>query len=209
MKIIAIAYIGTALSTLGLTAQDVTPQRDSFDMPSYQQPAQKWNQVDDATSTVAGENKSFSFGETWTSVDETQRHVLIMSSIDGFAAAGSSGPCFKESTNASIDESLMNKGFGSEDPAELPGALGSLDGASDDCGEQTRSYSASLIQGMSDEHLAVYLTGAITAYSSKADCPEDRREAAAMSAAAAMLSADSNDAPSLVLRGAFAEACKA
>lgn len=210
MKFTALALLGTAFSTLGL-AQDVAPQSDAFDMPVYQAPAADIEQLDDITplKDVMSKNaeEGASYGETWADVQDTNRHILIMSSIDGFTAAGTSGPCFKGSNNSTIDKSLMDTGFGAKSPEELATTLESLPEASTDCKENARSYNTGLIQGMSDEHLSIYLTGAIAAYALKAECPADRHESAAMSAAAAILSASSDTAPANILRESFAEAC--
>ena len=206
MKLLVLAYLGTALSAVGLTSQDAAQPRESLEMPSYQSPVQKWASIEDAPVMQSAQDDA-SYGDTWAEVDETNRHILIMSSIDGFAAAGNTGPCFKQSTNATIDESLMDAGFGSESPTGLPRKLGFLSEATDDCADRKRSYDTSLIQGMSDTHLSIYLTGAVAAYSDKAECPTNRHTAAAMTAAAAILSADPTEAPANVLRSAFQSGC--
>ena len=204
MKFIAIAYLGTALSTLGLTAQDA-PQGQSLEMPSYQEPATDWASHGDAVESVKPGDGTY--GATWADVEETNRHILIMSSIDGFAAAGDSGPCFKGSTNATIDETLMDSAFSGQDPTGLPGALSGLANASTECEDKKRSYDTSLMREMSDAHLSIYLTGAVAAYASKTGCPQTRHAAAAMTAATAIFGSDGSESPSDVLKPAFVEAC--
>ena len=213
MKLTALAFLGTAFSTLGLAAPGDAPQHSMLEAVSYQDGAQAWGEMGDisqpgtAQPNAEGDQEEFSFGDTWDEVEDTNRHILIMASVDGFTAAGPNGPCFKGGNNSTIDKSLKDAGFGSKSPSELAKTLATLPEASTDCAERGRSYSTALIQGMTDEHLSIYLTGAVSAYATQATCPVDRHESAAMSAAAAILSASPDGAPADVLRATFAEAC--
>lgn len=158
---------------------------------------------DKAPSKVVNENRTF--GE----LDDSSRYLYIMGSVDGFGAGGPGSPCFPEKDNVRLDQELKQAGFANEMPTKLPTALMTLRAAPELCMDKARrSYTASLLKTMPNEHLTVYLTGLVRAYASIKECPASSHQRAAANAAAAIFSADDSAQPNDILTPALIDGCK-
>lgn len=147
--------------------------------------------------------------ETWASLDDTERYLLIMGAVDGFAAAGAGAPCFPGKDNAALDEDLNAAGFANGDPVTLPAQLAALSASPAECqAAAARGYDSSLLQSMPDEHLATYLTGAIRGYATVATCAPQNHSYAAGLAIASVFETAEPTPPAMILGDAFKEGCQ-
>jgi len=132
-----------------------------------------------------------------------------MGTVDGYGAAGAGAPCFPGNDNTTLDAKLKASGFVDADPTTLPEAMARIGAAKEQCtGQQTRGYPNKLLKGMPDDHIAIYLTGVIRAYSRIKPC-ETRNQGYAAAAVAASIFMSPDDAqPIAVMTPALAEGCK-
>lgn len=163
---------------------------------------------DISIAETASSQHNAPINDTWASNDTTSRHLLIMGTIDGFSATALPTPCFLGQDNNAVDAALTASGFAQTQTASLPKALATLPGAKLCEGRAQRGYDTGLLKSMPDEHLAIYLTGAVRGYAQYQNCPEQHHQYAAATAAAAIYSATSTETPASVLQRAFAEGCR-
>lgn len=122
---------------------------------------------------------------SWGTLDDTTRFLSIMGTADGFSAAGAGSPCFPGKDNNKLDIELKAAGFDSKNPTELAASLAQISSPAEQCAKvPQRGYSTDLLKSMPDDHLAIYITGAVRGYAHIKTCmPEDHAYAAAAIAA--------------------------
>jgi hypothetical protein len=168
-------------------------------------PAQKT----DLANLGSGTAPASTAGDTWETLDDTSRYLLIMGSADGFSAAGPGSPCFPGRDNAKIDATLRAGAFAKADPDGLPEAMKAISDAPETCKTTpTRGYTANLLKTMPDKDLAVYLTGLVRSYARIKPCVVDNQGYAAAMVAAAIFTASDAAQPNQVIAPAIAEGCK-
>lgn len=210
--LIAVAALLAAPAIAQEAADDVaaaavlqdSPEPDSFSVEATDAEIAIDQAVAAGTKTTATDE-----GHTWGALEDTDRFLLIMGTADGFTSVGDGGPCFPGKDNTQLAKELSHAGFDKEDPANLAPALADLSADEVSCqGSTRRGYDASLLKNMPDDHLALYLTGAVRGYAHLQECPSANHGYAAASATAALFTAEDSDQPSDVLANAFAEGCQ-
>lgn len=148
-------------------------------------------------------------GDRWSDLDDTHRYLLIMGSVDGYAAAGTGAPCFPGNDNTGLDSKLKQAGFTDADPATLPEAMAKIAAPKEQCtGTQMRGYGNKLLKTMPDDHLATYLTGVVRAYSRIKACPAKAQGYAAATVTAAIFTGSDEAQPVTIIAPALVEGCK-
>jgi hypothetical protein len=163
-----------------------------------------------ATDLLAqlGEAKSVASAARWSDLDDSNRYLLIMGSVDGFASAGAGAPCFPGNDNASLDAKLAKAGFADKDPADLAAALTKLGTPADQCGGgQMRGYGNKLLKTMPDSHLSAYITGMVRAYAAVHPCSTAGQVSAGTDVAAAILAGDDFAQPAALTAPILAASC--
>lgn len=161
-----------------------------------------------AAETTSPEAPTAAEIESYDKLDDNTRYLLIMGSVDGFAATGPGAPCFPGKDNKRLDQELKQNDFTQANPATMPGALMKLRAAPEECvDKQVRGYQNGMLKSMPNEHLATYLSGAVRAYAAIKSCPTKNQTYAAATTAAAIFSAADDAQPTDVLTPALAEGC--
>lgn len=156
----------------------------------------------------AGPDQKAAANEKWGDIDDTGRYLLIMGTADGFAAAGPGSPCFPGKDNSTLDRDVKAAGMDAKSPLELAEALKKIAGPSSQClGPALRGYDTDLIRGMTDENLALYLTGVVRGYAAVKPCPVEMHGAAAAVVAAELFGADEAQNPVSVIAPVIAKGC--
>lgn len=161
----------------------------------------------DLLSQLGVSNEAGKAGK-WSDLDDSNRYLLIMGSVDGFASAGTGAPCFPGNDNAGLDAKLTKAGFGDKDPAELAAALTKLGTPSAKCGAgQMRGYGNQLLKTMPDAHLSAYITGMVRAFASIHPCSASAQATAGTEVAAAILAGDDFAQPATLTAPVLAASC--
>jgi hypothetical protein len=140
----------------------------------------------------------------FSTLPDHSRHLTIMGSLDGLAAAGNR-VCLSEPDAGSIDRMLIRRGHGEKTVDMIPAALLSMRGP---CSEEPRrGYTAALFKGMRQGDLSSYSNSVGHAWAEAGRCDGNALENVARSAASMLISADDDASPVEVLQDALALSC--
>ena len=145
---------------------------------------------------------------SWNSLDDTTRFLSIMGTADGFSAAGAGTPCFPGKDNNKLDLELKSAGFSSKSTTDLAPALALLSSPTEQCSKTPkRGYTSELLKTMPDDHLAIYLTGAVRGYAHVKSCAAENHSYAAAAIAAEIFAASIGQQPHEIISSALKDGC--
>lgn len=205
MKKLAIISLALTIASPALASSTPDAEQASHSETSISDAAD----ADNATANaIAADETVAPSANNWGALDDTSRYLLIMGTNDGFAAAGSGTPCFPGKDNSMLVSELTEIGFDSSDPIDLTEGLVKIAQKTGSCASHPkRGYNAELLRTMPDNHLALYLTGAVRGYGKFKSCPVEHHAYAAATAAAAIITSEGDVQPATILAEALQEGC--